>query len=225
MAFTSGVVGIIHGDLQELQDDYITQEVGDETLECYINVDKQLRDVQNNLTSLQGKVASQAVSPQKTVSITNDNKINIVTNRDSGWNWTNYWLVPGKFVVAEKTADGEFPFSQLTDSTGVEITRARFRLSDIVEEYPGQWMGGFQDREERVRSGTLYGEEIEEDIDMGDAFLSSDKNQIGPKIEFGGTEVKVRITEDGLVQVVGPGNYKREKYLAFIEEMLFDFAY
>lgn len=225
MAFTSGVVGIIHGDLQELHDDHITQEVGDETLDCYINVEKELYDVQNDMTALQGKVASQAVSPRKTVSITDGNQINIVSNRDAGWNWTDFWLVPDKFVVTEKTADDKFPFSQLTDSTGVEITRASFRLSDIVEEYPGQWMGGFQDREERVRSGTLYGEEIEEDIDMGEAFLRSDKNQIGPKIEFDGTEVKVRITEDGLVQVVGPGNYGREKYLTFIEEMLFDFTY
>ncbi|RLM47874.1 hypothetical protein DVK00_05055 [Haloarcula sp. Atlit-47R] len=86
-------------------------------------------------------------------------------------------------------------------------------------------MGGFQDREDRVRSGTLYGDEIERDIDMGEAFLSSDKNQIGPNIEFDGTEVKVRITEDGLVQVVGPGNYEREKYLAFIDQMLYEFMY
>lgn len=224
MAFTSGVVGIIHGDLQKLQDDHITQEVGDTTLDCYINVDGQLSDVQNNKTATYGKIASQVVSDRKTVSITNDNEINIVPDRDSGWKWTRYWFVPGKFVVAENTTDDEFPFTQLTESTGVEITPANFRLSEIVEEYPGQWMGGFQDREERVRSGTLYGDEIEEDIDMGDAFLRSDKNQIGPTIEFGGTEVKVRITEEGLVQVVGPGNYEREKYLTFIEEMLFDFA-
>lgn len=225
MAFTSGVVGIIHGDLEELHNDRVTEEVGDEILECYINVDEQLRDVANDTTAIHGKIASQSVANRKTVSITDGDRINIVPDRQSGWNWTRYWLVPGKFVVAESTSDDGFPFNKLTESTGVEINCARFRLSEIVEEYPGQWMGGFKDREERVRTGTLYGKEIEEDIDMGDAFLRSDKSQIGPTIEFDGTEVKVRISEDGLVQVVGPGEYEREKYLTFIEEMLFEFAY
>ncbi len=225
MAFTSGVVGIIHGDLQELRDDRVTEEVGDETLECYINVDGQLRDVTNDTTAIHGKIASESVSNRKTVNITDGNQISIVPNRESAWNWTRYWLVPGKFMVAESTSDDGFPFDKLTESTGVQINRARFNLSEIVEEYPGQWMGGFQDREEQVRSGTLYGEEIERDIDMGEAFLDSDKSQIGPKIKYDGTEVKVRITEDGLVQVVGPGNYQREKYLTFIEDMLFDFTY
>lgn len=225
MAFTSGVVGIIRGDLQELHDDKVTEEIGDEILECYINVDGQLRDVTNETTAIHGKIASQSVSDRKTVNITDRNQISIVPDRQSAWKWTRYWLVPGKFVVAESTSDDGFPFDKLTESTGVQINRARFNLSEIVEEYPGQWMGGFQDREEQVRSGTLYGDEIERDIDMGEAFLRSDKSQIGPKIEYGGTEVKVRITEDGLVQVVGPGNYEREKYLTFIEDMLFDFTF
>ena len=225
MAFTSGVVGIIHGQLEELHDDHITEEVGDKILDSYINVDGELRDVTNDTTAIHGKIASEGVSDRKTVNISNENEINIVSDRQSGWDWTRFWLVPSKFVVAESTFDNGFPFNKLTESTGVQINRAQFRLSNIVEEYPGQWMGGFQDREEQVRSGTLYGDEIERDIDMGDAFLRSDKNQIGPKIEFDGTEVKVRITEDGLVQVVDPGNYPREKYLTFIEEMLFDFTY
>lgn len=225
MAFTSGVVGIVHGDLQEIQDAHLTEVVGDKVLDCYINVDGELVDVANDTTAIHGKVAAEEVTDRKTVSISDSGKINIVPNRNSGWEWTRFWLVPGKFVVAESTTDDGFPFNKLTESTGVEINRARFRLSNIVDRYPGQWMGGFQDREEQVRSGTLYGEEIEEDIDMGEAFLRSDKSQIGPTIEFDGTEVKARITEDGLVQVVGPGEYEREKYLTFIEEMLIEFAY
>lgn len=224
MAFTSGVVGVIHGDLEQLQDAHVTKEVGDKSLDCYINIEEELRDIANNTTAIHGKIASEGVSNQKTVEITDGDQINVITDRKPGWNWTDFWLVPGEFIVAESTEDDGFPFTELTQATDIQINRARFKLSEIVEEYPGQWMGGFQDREEQVRSGTLYGDEIERDIDMGEAFLRSDKNQIGPSIEFDGTEVKVRITEDGLVQVVGPGNFEREKHLSFIREMLVDFT-
>lgn len=217
------MVGTVHGDISDLEDDYISEAIEDGQLDCYINVDRRNQDISGNVQSIEGKIAAERITDEKTVEVENGN-IQITPDRNPDWTWSNFWLVPDKFVVAENVV-GDFPFDKLSQSADVDINRSRFNLTEIVQEHPGQWMGGFQDRPERVRSGTLYGEEIEEDIAMGDAFLNSDKNQIGPIVEFDGTEVKARITQDGLVQVVSPGSYTRDKYLTFIEEMLLDFTY
>ncbi len=224
MAFTSGVVGLVKGDLDDIYDDHITEEVGNDTLNCYINVEQRRKDLSGEITTIQGKVATEKYLEQDIVEIENG-AIRIKEERKSDWTWSNFWLVPsGRFIVAEST-NGTFPFDKLSQSTGVQIVRANFNLTKIVKQYTGQWMGGFQDRPEQVRSGTLYGEEIETDIDMGEPFLESDKTQIGPLIEFDGQKLKARITKDGLVQVVAPGNYRRERYLSFIDEMLIQHTY
>ncbi|WP_049970544.1 hypothetical protein [Haladaptatus cibarius] len=131
--------------------------------------------------------------------------------------------IQGEFVAVS----GENPssaFSLLTDITGIEIKKVEFDLESILQETGGaSWMGTFSERSGNVRSGTLYGEQISfrdylEDDDDGRF------EQIGPVIEFGGEEVKMRITRDGLVQVVSPGGYRKSKLSTLISEILIEFA-
>jgi hypothetical protein len=225
MTFTSGVVGLIAGgEVGPLSDDYLSEEVGEDELECYIDIQSEHTNLDGDVFFQEGLIAAKRVQETKKVEIGEDNQIDIQPDRRKDWEWTRFWHIPDSFVVAQKV-EGPFPFDKLSESANTEIRQAQFTLTRIVQDHPGQWMGGFQDREERVRSGTLYGEEIEDDREMGNAFINSDKNQIGPIIEFDGQEIKARVSKDGLVQVVSPGRYEREKYLRFIEEILLEYSY
>jgi len=223
MAFTSGVVALVPNDFGKLEDTHISEEAGEDNLECYIDIKEEKTTLSGDVLYQEGLVAAKRVLTEKEVSI-EDRTVDIVKNRKSDWDWARIWVVPDKFIVVSR-ASGTFPFDKLSEAMDLQVRQAKFNLTEIVQDHPGHWMGGFEDREERVRSGTLYGDKIERDIDMGDAFISADKNQIGPIIGFGGREIQARVTVDGCVQIVSPGDYKREKYLSFIEEVLITYTY
>lgn len=99
-------------------------------------------------------------------------------------------------------------------------------MDDIRTDFPGQWVGGFEQRSGQVESGLLYGSEIEDDTEMGDPFRqTSNKNVIGPKISYRGDSLKLKIGRDGWVQVVKPGTYQRESYLRFVEDVMMNYSY
>lgn len=223
MTFTSGVVALVVDDFGKLEDTHISEEEGEDNLECYIDIKEEKTSLSGEILYQEGLVAAKRILAEKEVLI-EDGTVDITENRQSSWDWARIWAVPDEFIVVSR-ASGTFPFDKLSESIGIPVRRATFNLTEIVQDHPGHWMGGFEDREERVRSGTLYGDEIERDIDMGDAFISADKNQIGPIIDFGGREIKARVTADGFVQIVSPGDYKREKFLSFIEEILITYAH
>ncbi|QIB73536.1 hypothetical protein G3I44_04105 [Halogeometricum borinquense] len=223
MTFTGGVVGVVHGDFDTLSDGYISEEMGDDDLECYIDIKEEAQDLSGEVSFQEGIVAAERVDTREAVEVDQGN-VYVREIRDQDWDWAKFWVVPGEFIIVQNHKGG-FPFDQLSQATGLEVRKAKINLTEIVQNHPGQWMGGFTDRPERVRSGTLYGDEIEEDIDMGDAFVESDKNQIGPIIEFDGREIKARVTKDGMVQVVSPGTYDMEKYLRLVSEVFFQYTY
>jgi hypothetical protein len=223
MTFTSGVVALVPHDFGKLEDAYLSEETGEDDLECYIDIKQEKTNLEGDILYQEGLIAANRILTDKQVQI-DDGNVDITKNRHSDWDWARIWVVPNEFIVVSKTS-GTFPFDKLTEALDLKVRQAKFNLTEIVQDHPGHWMGGFEDREERVRSGTLYGDEIERDIDMGDAFISADKNQIGPIIDFGGREIKARVTADGFVQVVSPGDYQREKYLSFIGEILITYAY
>jgi len=222
MGFTSGVVATVSDDFGTVEDDHITEEMGEDELECYIEIQEENQDLSGDVVSQEGLIAARRVVEEEQVQI-DGGDIEVSKERFTKWDWSRFWVVPNEFIVAASVSDS-FPFDKLTESLGIPVQQAKFNLSNIVSDHPGHWMGGFEDRDERVRAGTLWGDEIERDIDMGEAFVSSDKNQIGPIIEFDGTEVRARVTKDGFVQVVSP-DYNMEKYLAFLEDMLIDYTY
>lgn len=223
MTFTSGVVALVPADFGTISDTHISEEEGEDNTECYVDIKDEKVSLDGTVLFQEGLIAAKRTLTEKQVLI-DSGSVDVTEKRQSDWDWARIWSVPDKFIMVSRSS-GTFPFDKLSEAINLDVRRARFNLTEIVQDHPGHWMGGFEDRKERVRSGTLYGDEIERDIDMGDAFISADKNQIGPIIEFDGREIKTRVTADGFVQVVSPGDYQREKFLSFVEEILITYAY
>lgn len=132
--------------------------------------------------------------------------------------WTRYWILEDEYVIVEN-AKGKFAFKLIEAALDGEVEGLSLNLAQIVRDHPGQWMGGFEERSDNVRNGILYGDSIEFDGDMGDAFLNSDKKMIGPDIDYGGEALRLRIG-GGWFQILSPGDYTREEYLEFFDDYL-----
>ena len=127
--------------------------------------------------------------------------------------WTSFWISPDNFVVV-KNSNGTFAFEIIERAIDGEIEDARFDLGRIISQYPGQWMGTFDDRPDNINSGTLFGEDIERDPEIGDAYQNSDKNQIGVEIPYNGKNYMVRIGNQ-FVQLYGVND--RQEWLEFVD--------
>ncbi|KZX47083.1 hypothetical protein AV929_01775 [Haloarcula sp. K1] len=112
-----------------------------------------------------------------------------------------------------------FAFNLIEQALNGDLSEAEFELARIVSDHPGQWMGGFEERSDNVRNGILYGDDIEYDGDIGTAFRNSDKNMIGPDIDYGGQTLRLRMGSNWF-QVLKPGDFTRKEYLNFLDQYL-----
>lgn len=221
MTFTSGRIAVIEGQSEELSDYQDTFQSNGRELEALVSVDQDIVDLKDSVVARTGLAAQQQLEESDDVQLQNGD-IDIGRTQDIEWVWTNYWVVPDEFIVVGSTK-GEFAFELLEEVLDAKIKRVNFNLSEIIDDYPGQWMGSFEERADNVQRGTLYGDRIEDDPDMGNAFLESSKRQIGPWINYGDESLKVRIGREGWAQVVSPGTYNREKYLGLVRDILLDY--
>ena len=222
MTFTSGRIATIDGDSSELEGlQYSFEENGLE-LEDYVDVSQDIVDLEDNIIAKTGVAAREEIEERDQVELQNEG-LSIGSSEEITWTWTRYWVIPGELVVVGD-AGGEFAFELLAEALDCNVSQVRFELSEIMNDYPGQWMGSFEDRADNVQRGTLYGDRIEDDAEMGRAFIESSKPQIGPWINYRDEELKVRIGRDGWAQVVSPGTYQREKYLGLVRNVLLNYA-
>jgi hypothetical protein len=222
MTFTSGRIATINGSSGELEElGYSVEENGEE-LDRYLTVSQDIVDLENNVIARKGIAAKQELEERDDVQLQNGN-LQIGSTPEVSWTWTPYWVVPSEIVVVGNSK-GEFAFELVSRAINAEVEKVTFNLGDIIEDYPGQWMGSFEDRPDNVQRGTLYGDRIEDDTDMGSAFMQSSKPQIGPWIDYQGKSLKVRIGRTGWAQVVSPGTYSQENYLKLVRNILLNYT-
>lgn len=197
-------------------------------LSSHVNVDQDIIDLGGDTIARHGRAAQQQLKEKEMPDVETGGDIRIQREHKPEWEWTEFWVVkkdnPGNFAVV-RNSDGTFGFELLADATGANIDQVQFDLEEIRRDFPGQWVGGFEERSGRVQSGLLYGDEIEDDVEMGDPFKkTSNKNVLGPKIDYRGQELKVKVGADGWVQIVSPGTYPRDAYLCFLRDVMLNYT-
>jgi hypothetical protein len=220
--FTSGVVGVIDGGIGDLETYHNNYIEGDRSLEEHVSFGQSITDLSGEIVGKKGTAAKQIIDDVESPSI-QDGEINIRSQKETVWRWTEFWLAfngDGPDFVLVKKHNSGFPFGLLSDALDQRVKRASFNLEDMIRDYPGQWTGGFGERQAKVQSGLLWGDDIEDDTEMGDPFISSSKNLIGPTIQYRGQKLKTKISSEGFVQIVDPNDYSREAFIAFVEEMV-----
>jgi hypothetical protein len=133
--------------------------------------------------------------------------------------WTRFWIAPNDYIIV-KNSSGTFAFDIIERAIDGEVEDGQFDLIGLINQYPGQWMGTFDDRPDNVNGGTLFGEDIERDPEIGNAYQTSNKNQIGIEIPYQGKTYKVRVGNQ-FVQTYGVN--ERQEWLEFVNDRMLNY--
>lgn len=134
--------------------------------------------------------------------------------------WGRFWVTKHSVAAAQRFDTADFTFRVLGKALGIEIHVLTIDVQKMAKDTKGHWLGAITGRRGHVQSATLYGDDIEDDSDMGQAYVSSQKSQIGFWTDYFGGRTKVKATRDGSVTVYGDLTEDRPTYLAFIKDVV-----
>lgn len=129
------------------------------------------------------------------------------------------WGIDSEFIIVGKEYYRNL-CKLIDEATDVSLRRIQFDLQTIMEDHPNLWMGSFQNSNDSVQSGTLYGDEITED----EINHSGRNTVVGITVEYEDNYVKCRIERDGFVQIIQPSNFNRSEFSHFVSDVLMDYA-
>jgi len=142
--------------------------------------------------------------------------------------WSKFWLSSIGFLIVQDGRNKEKVFEILGSAFGQppnKIKALGFDIDRMALDYSRKWIGAFKDREGNVHSGTLYGEDIDDDPEFGDPFKHTlKKNQLGITTEhFEGIETKVRVTRKGFLQIFKSLDENPEQVIELIRDEFSDY--
>jgi hypothetical protein len=190
----------------------------DPNLQACVNVNNTLQtDSSTNIKT--GLAVEERFVETEKIQINSDISVQVSTEKKQ--QWTRYWLADQEYVVAQNK-DGRFAFDLVERIIGGDVDMITFDIISIIDDHPGQWMGSFGDRSSNVSSGTLYGEDIEDDTEIGAAYSNSNKSIIGVRMRYNNDSVMLRVG-DSWFQILSP-DYNRQQYLSFFEDRMLNYV-
>lgn len=202
----SGVVAVPSGDFEEIGEyDTVREERGFELAEV-VDVDPPQQRLGTDLPPVQTGQALLEEAERVSVPYAEDGQIRTEEQYQKVPKLTDFLTSPGEFVVVENN-DGKFFYEDiLPDLTDVRFGRANINLDSYAQTRPdaNPWKVGFDNAGGNAEKGTVYGDDVVNDPDMGVVLNRSNKNQLGLEFEYEGRDVKVDIAANGWVNMIEP---------------------
>ena len=98
MTFTSGVVALVPRDFGKLSDAHLSEDDGEDDLECYIDIKQERTTLSGDVLFQEGLIAAKRILAEKEV-IIDDGTVDIKETRQSDWDWARIWVVPDEFIL------------------------------------------------------------------------------------------------------------------------------
>ncbi|MFD1645564.1 hypothetical protein [Haloarchaeobius litoreus] len=222
----AGVIGLPDFEFEPVESFSDTKKISeDTTLTACLEVRR--TDTTSGVTFQTGRAALQELGSEEQVRIDqSDNSISVSENANTvKTKYTEFVLVPNEFV-AVSNGGGTFAFEMIAGQTdAARISRAKINLDDLVRSYEDDkrpesaktWQVGFYGNSGEAEKGTVYGDGIFSDRELGDVVAKLPKNQIGLIIKSDGEEdINMTATESGYVEVYQPSSYDAAEYADFI---------
>ena len=199
------------------------------TLKSFIKLDPVELLLKDGVKLISGTLFYEYINDTKRI-VSEDGKYKVVDK--SGiidTHWTKFWFSEKSFIIIEKGNNGRRILEIISEALfemSDSIKPVEFDIDRIARDYPSHWLGGFYDREGHINTGTLYGEDIIVDEEMGDAYAhTKHKNQVGIITDyFDGVETKIKVTRSGYVQIYGGFNENPDIPFEFIRDEIIDYA-
>ncbi|WP_440769353.1 hypothetical protein [Natronorubrum sp. DTA28] len=213
----SGVIGLVDGHFEEPESFIRSREDGKFELNRALDIRKPLRGP-DGTTAYQGYAAIQRVEEVDSFEFSNEEIIS-TEERSKNTYYTEFVVVPDSFAIIS-SGSGEFFFDLLNEQTGATIERANFDLYSFLNEHTdaNQWQAGFYGNEGQAKKGTVYGENVLDDGDVGEVLAHSKLNQLGLEYDYEDFTTKMTVTESGYLDLYQPSNLETEQFLQYISD-------
>ena len=213
----SGIIGTIDGDLGEVPSFNNAEQERGFGLNTCVDVRPGQTNLQGDLVLQGGEAVTESVAEVSIPSV-DDGTITTTEDYQKTFLYTEFLAVPGEFIIIDGT-DGEFLFDQLTSYTDGFVSRATVDLDSYAESRPNAdpWECGFSGASGNIDSGTVYGEDVTDDLNMGDVLESSDKNQLGLEFEYEGRDIKMEVSRSGFIRILEP-SMQQGTFVEFIKD-------
>ena len=222
--WTSGVIAAIEPprDAASRLADFLDQRrEGTHTLRSQVRLDERLEHVKGLGTLLAGTVFDEFLVTQQKLVEDPNGRFRLgepVTERVARWG--RFWLTTKSVVVAQRFDTADFTFRILGKALAISINVAAIDIQRMGSDVRGHWLGAISGRRGHVQSAMLYGDDIEDDSDMGETYIRSQKRQIGFWTDYFGGRTKVKVTHDGSVTVYTDLHANRPAYVAFVRDFV-----
>lgn len=164
-----------------------------------------------------GRAASQILTSVENTAI-KDGNIVTVEDTEVETKYTNFVYVPNRFLLTT-SGGGEFLHGLIESYTGEMIEKANIDIDKFLESKsnPDVWKLGFVGRSANAEKGVLYGQDINNDTELGEIFSKSSINQVGIEYEMESKMIKLDVSRGGYVSLYQPGNYDLIEFSQFID--------
>jgi hypothetical protein len=213
----AGVVGLINGTVDELDSFTTTYTQDGRELKQRVEI-KRKESPETNLSYIYGEAAREELDTVSNVSIKEDSietqeKKNIDTEK------TEFLILPNDFIVIGSSS-GTFVFDLIGHYTNTLIQRAEIDLEafEAEREIDEIWQAGFYNNAGHAEKGTIYGDGVLDDSDIGNVIIDSKTNQLGLVYAYNDDNIKITATRSGYVEIYDPSDYETGQYLQFIDE-------
>jgi len=215
----SGIVGIVHGEFDEIENetDSINHE-GEELKRCI--------DVTQSLTLDSGrKIQIGNIAREQTVKTDqaqiSGNTIETLSQREIITEHTQFAAIPGELLVVG-SGGNNFAFDMVGRQVETLIEPAQIDLDNFVADYDSAsyWQYGFNNTGLNAENGILYGTEVQEDSTTQSFINSATANQIGVDFLYGDKPVKMRLARSGYIEVYQPSDWETTEYLDFLADAI-----
>jgi len=224
----SGILGLIRGNSNSIESFHETREQDGERFSQSLQLEE-IGHTEAGKPILEGEAATETTDSEDSISINGDSGEIIVTEKPvKSEKYTKILVVPDEFSVVSSSS-GIFAFDMLNRAGGISAMRSSLDLNTYAEQYydgPGvdPWQVGFYGNIGEAEKGTVYGEEVFDDSEIGDILERSQINQLGLEYEVAGADLKVTMTESGYIEVYQPSNYSTEDFCNFLSNEILSIA-
>jgi len=214
----SGIIGTIEGDLGQIPSFNDQDQERGYGLNTCVDVRPGQTNLQGDVVLQGGEAVTESVAEVSVPSVDDDGTITTNADYQKTFVYTEFLAVPGEFIIIDGT-DGEFLFDELTARTDGFVSRATVDLDSYAESRPNAdpWECGFSGASGNIDAGTVYGEDVTDDLNMGDVLESSDKNQLGLEFEYEGRDIKMEVSESGFVRILEP-SMQQGTFVEFVKD-------
>jgi len=214
----AGILGLLNAPTETIEqfNGHVTQDGID--YQYSVVPQQSLHHPSLNKSIQTGHAAMEVPKETEEINIT-DGEISQDTGITTNTKYTNWFLLPGDLLVVENST-GRFLYELIASELGWQVDRAELDLTTMTADYEETevWQVGFYDHLGTAQKGVVYGDDVVDDQDIGDALADARVNQLGLDYPYQQDSIKVTLTESGYVELYQPSSYDTADFAAYLHD-------